>query len=136
MASGLNSLGDFKYPEQSQGSQHTDAKRRPRFNHVPDHLTDASHDHLERRTEDETGRSNRVKYRPQPAATYTKVKAVKRGVEIIPHAEAVHLQRHLGQKQTQEDELRRVWFQRQTGMEKPGEGERRPCGSAAARLHG
>lgn len=45
----VDSLGDFKYSEQSQGSQHTDAERRPRFNHVPDHLTNASHDHLESR---------------------------------------------------------------------------------------
>lgn len=42
----VDSLGDFKYSKQSQGSQHADAERRPRFNHIPDHLADASHDHL------------------------------------------------------------------------------------------
>lgn len=41
-----DSLGDFKYPEESQGSQHADAEGSPRFNRVPDHLTNASHDHL------------------------------------------------------------------------------------------
>lgn len=49
---GLNLLGDFEYPEQSQGSQHTDTKRCSWFNHVPDHLTNAAHNHLERRAED------------------------------------------------------------------------------------
>lgn len=45
--------------------------------------------------------------------TYPKVKAVKGRVEIIPHSEAVHLQGHLSQKQTQEHKLCCVCFQNQ-----------------------
>lgn len=46
-----NSLGDFEYPEQPQRSQHADPERRPRFDHVPDHLEDAPHDHLQTRAQ-------------------------------------------------------------------------------------
>lgn len=39
------------------------------------------------------------------AYTYPKIKAVKGGVEIIPYSEAVHLQSHLSEKQTQKHKL-------------------------------
>lgn len=51
----------------------------------------------------------------QPNATYPKVEAVKRGVEIVPRSEAVHLHGHLGQKQTQEHKLCCVCFHKPGG---------------------
>ena len=47
--------------------------------------------------------------------TYTKVEAVERGMEIVPGSQAVHLQAHLRQEQTQEHKLCQVWGSR--GME-------------------
>lgn len=41
-----NLLGDFEDPQQSKGSQHTDAKRSPRFQDSPDDFKDASDYHL------------------------------------------------------------------------------------------
>lgn len=47
--------------------------------------------------------------------TYTKVEAVERGMEVVPGSQAIHLQAHLRQEQTQEHKLCQVWGSR--GME-------------------
>lgn len=109
---GTNSLGDFKNPEKSQGPQHTDAKRSSWFDDVPDHLEDAPHNHLEnirrhRNAMETTGIpwNQQLLFIVKPSLTHPKVKAVEGGVEVVSGPEAVHLQSHLSQEQTQEDKL-------------------------------
>lgn len=44
----------------------------------------------------------------QAAVTHPKVEAVEGGVEVVPGPQAVHLEGHLSEEETQEDKLCRV----------------------------
>lgn len=107
-------LGNLEDPQQTESSQDTDAKGSSRPEETPEHFEDAANDDLQREGEFKNGLFSAApqagtKQLTRIGSTDTAVKAVERRMEVEAWTQAVHLQEHLSQEQSEEQELSVVW---------------------------